>query len=116
MIAHGIDRESALIALGGGVVTDLGGFVASCYMRGLDSIYIPTTLLGMIDASVGGKTGINLIEKNSVGTFHLPTHVIIDPSFLMTLPEREFNSGIGEMIKYGMTHDPSIIEKLENLN
>ena len=114
MLANGIDRQAALIALGGGVVCDLAGFVASCYMRGIDSFYLPTTLLAMVDAAIGGKTGINMFHaKNAIGTFHLPQHIVIDPSCLATLPEREFNSGLGEIIKYGIIGDLLLVEKLE---
>lgn len=114
MHAQRVDRQAAVIGLGGGVICDLAGFVASCYMRGVDVFYLPTTLLAMIDAAVGGKTGVNLPQaKNAIGTFHHPKHIFIDPTCLLTLPEREFNSGLAEIIKYGMIHDPSLFEKLE---
>lgn len=114
MFAHRVDRQAAIIALGGGVICDLAGFVASCYMRGLDSFYLPTTLLAMVDAALGGKTGINLpYAKNAIGTFHLPQQIIIDPGCLLTLPQREFNSGLAEIIKYGMISDPLLVESLE---
>ncbi len=115
MAAYGVDRQAALIALGGGVICDLAGFVASCYMRGLDSFYLPTSLLAMVDAAFGGKTGVNLPQaKNAIGTFHQPKQILIDPACLITLPQREFNSGLAEIIKYGIIHDPLLVEKLEN--
>jgi len=114
MISKGVDRQAAIIALGGGVICDLAGFVASCYMRGLDSFYLPTTLLAMVDAALGGKTGVNLPKaKNAIGTFHQPRHILIDPTSLMTLPQREFNSGLAEMIKYAIISDPLLMVKLE---
>lgn len=115
MLAHGVDRQAAVLALGGGVICDLAGFVASCYMRGLDTFYLPTTLLAMVDAALGGKTGVNLPQaKNAIGTFHPPQHIIIDPETLLTLPQREFNSGLAEIIKYGIISDPLLVKKLEN--
>lgn len=114
MVSHGFDKQSVVIALGGGSVTDLGGFVASCYMRGIDSVYFPTTLLGMVDAAVGGKTGVNFKQfKNYIGTFHFPRVIVIDPTCLQTLPKKEFASGLAEVIKYGMIHSSSLFEKLE---
>lgn len=114
MFANGIDRQAAIIAFGGGVICDLAGFVASCYMRGLDTFYLPTTLLAMVDAALGGKTGVNLPEaKNIIGTFHQPKQIIVDPACLITLPQREFNSGLAEIIKYGIISDPSLVDKLE---
>lgn len=106
MIEFGMDRKSLVINVGGGVVTDLGGFVASLYMRGIDFIQIPTTLLAQVDASVGGKTGINMKNvKNSIGTFSQPKIVIIDIKTLETLPDREFISGFAEILKHGLIHD-----------
>lgn len=114
MFVHGVDRQAALIGLGGGVICDLAGFVASCYMRGLDLFYLPTTLLAMVDAAIGGKTGVNFqATKNAIGTFHQPKHIVIDPSCLLTLPPREFNSGLAEIIKYGIIGDPLLFERLE---
>jgi 3-dehydroquinate synthase len=114
MFSHGVDRQAAIIALGGGVICDLAGFVASCYMRGLDVFYLPTTLLAMVDAALGGKTGVNLRNnKNAIGTFHPPQHIFIDPACLITLPQREFNSGLAEIIKYGIVGNPLLFEKLE---
>lgn len=105
----GADRKSLLINIGGGVITDMGGFVASCYKRGIQFINIPTTLLSMVDASVGGKTGVDLgVLKNQIGLFADPEMVIVDPLFLKTLPEKEITSGTAEIIKYGLTYDKSL--------
>ena len=99
----GADRKSLLINIGGGVVCDMGGYVASCYMRGIRFINIPTTLLSQVDASVGGKTGVDLGKlKNIVGLFTLPEMVVVSSLFLSTLPEREILSGFAEMIKHGL--------------
>jgi len=107
---RGCNKDSTLIALGGGVTGDLCGFIASSLFRGIDYVQIPTSLLAMVDSSIGGKTGINIEEgKNLVGAFHHPKAVIIDPSLLQTLPHREINSGLGEIIKYGFIHHKSII-------
>ena len=103
---HGGDRRSLLINLGGGVVTDMGGFIASTFKRGIDFINIPTTLLSMVDASVGGKTGINFGKsKNQIGVINDPKVVIIEPLFLNTLPLRELKSGFSEMLKHGLIYD-----------
>lgn len=108
------DRKSLMINLGGGVITDMGGFVASTYKRGIDFINIPTTLLSMVDASVGGKTGIDIDNvKNMVGTFSLPQAVFIESEFLKTLPERELLSGFAEMIKHGLIMDKAYFEALK---
>lgn len=108
------DRKSLMINLGGGVITDMGGFVASTYKRGIDFINIPTTLLSMVDASVGGKTGIDIDNvKNMVGTFSLPEAVFIESDFLKTLPERELLSGFAEMIKHGLIMDKAYFEALK---
>ncbi len=97
------DRSSLLIAFGGGVIGDITGFVASTYMRGIDYIQVPTTLLAQVDSSVGGKTGINHpLGKNMIGTFYQPVIVVIDVDMLKTLPEREFRAGMAEVIKYGV--------------
>ncbi len=101
MAAAGLKRTSRLFAVGGGVIGDIGGLCAALYMRGIDCVQIPTTLLAMVDSSVGGKTAIDLAGvKNIVGAFHQPIEVLIDPMFLNTLPEREWKCGIGEIIKY----------------
>jgi len=105
----GADRKSLLINLGGGVITDLGGFVASCFKRGIAFINIPTTLLSMVDASVGGKTGVDLgVLKNQIGLFSDPKMVLIDTQYLETVSEREIRSGLAEIIKYGITYDINI--------
>ena len=109
----GADRKSLLINLGGGVVTDLGGFVASTFKRGIDFINIPTSLLSMVDASVGGKTGVDLGPlKNQVGVIINPQAVIIDPVFLDTLPANEYRSGYAEMLKHGLIQDAAYWKKL----
>lgn len=113
MIDSKISRGALMIALGGGVVGDLTGFIASIYMRGIDFIQIPTTLLSQIDSSVGGKVGINSENmKNSIGAFYQPKAVIIDPETLKTLSKKEFNNGIAEMIKYGLIADKSLFYDL----
>lgn len=109
----GADRNALLINLGGGVVTDLGGFVACTYKRGVDFINVPTTLLSMVDASVGGKTGIDLDQlKNQIGVIKEPDFVLVDPVFLKSLPETEFRSGYAEMLKHGLIQDRAYFEKL----
>ena len=108
------DRKSVLINIGGGMVTDLGGFVASTFKRGIKFINIPTTLLSIVDASVGSKTGVDLDNlKNLIGLFSNPEMVLIDSNYLETLPEREFKSGIAEIIKYGLTFDPKLWEAIQ---
>ena len=114
LLRAGIDRKSALIALGGGVVGDLAGFAASVYMRGIDFIQVPTTLLAQVDSSVGGKTGVNhALGKNMIGTFWQPRLVWIDIDTLKTLPRREFIAGIAEIIKYGIIWDHELFDFLE---
>lgn len=111
----GADRKSLLINLGGGVITDLGGFVASTFKRGISFVNIPTTLLSMVDASVGGKTGVDLgVLKNQIGLFSNPEMVLIDTEYLNTVSEREIKSGLAEIIKYGLTYDVSVWEKIKN--
>lgn len=108
-----IDRKTLIIALGGGVVGDVAGFVASLYLRGLDYVQVPTTLLAMVDSSVGGKTGVDFhAGKNLIGAFHQPRAVWIDTETLSTLPGREVNAGIAEVIKYGVIQDPSLLNLL----
>lgn len=109
-----LDRKCPLVAVGGGVVTDLGGFVASTYMRGIPFFAVPTTLLGQVDAAIGGKTGVNLPQgKNLVGTFYQPRAVFCDPATLKTLPAREYVGGLGEVVKYGMIKDAEFFGYLE---
>ena len=115
LLDAGLDRKSTVIALGGGTVGDLAGFAASIYMRGIDVIQIPTTLLAMVDSSIGGKTAVNHPKgKNLVGRFHQPSQVLIDPMFLETLPEREKRSGLAEVIKYSVIADAQLFELLED--
>jgi 3-dehydroquinate synthase len=113
LIALGTDRQSSLLALGGGVVGDLTGFIASIYMRGIPFFQIPTTLMAQVDSSIGGKTGIDLpAGKNLLGTFYQPQAVFVDLAFLQTLDEREFNSGLAEILKYGIIEDPDLFRSL----
>ena len=116
LMKHHADRNTLLINLGGGVITDLGGFAASTYKRGIKFINIPTTLLAMVDAAIGGKTGIDFGgSKNQIGTFAEAEEVAINPVFLETLPERELLSGMAEMLKYGFITDAKLLEiNLEN--
>ena len=111
LMKHHADRNALLINLGGGTITDLGGFAASTYKRGLRFIHVPTTLLAMVDAAIGGKTGIDFGgAKNQIGTFAEPEEVLIDPVFLSTLPRRELLSGFAEMLKYGFIADAKLLE------
>ena len=113
----GADRNSVVIAFGGGVVGDVAGLMASLYMRGVDLVQIPTTVLAQVDASIGGKTGVNLrAGKNLVGTFHHPSVVLIDPAVLSTLPEREFRAGLYEALKCGVIGRPELFLALENVD
>ena len=112
----GADRKSLVLNLGGGVVTDLGGFVASTFKRGVDFIHIPTTLLAMVDASVGGKTGVDLGNlKNQIGVINVPKMVLIDTHYLSTLPQNEMRSGLAEMLKHGLIYDTAYWEKFLDL-
>jgi len=113
MIAHKIPRSITLIALGGGVIGDFTGFVASIYMRGVDFIQIPTSLLSQVDSSVGGKVGINSkTMKNAIGSFYQPKIVFVDPNTLQTLEKRHFNNGMAELIKHGLIAGKSLFEDL----
>jgi 3-dehydroquinate synthase len=113
----GADRKSLIINLGGGVITDMGGFVASTYKRGISFINVPTTLLSMVDASVGGKTGVDLgVLKNQIGLFSNPEMVLIDSTYLNTVSEREIKSGLAEVIKYGLIRDNKLWVQIRNLN
>jgi 3-dehydroquinate synthase len=110
----GASRDACVVALGGGVVGDLAGFVAACWMRGVDFVQLPTTLLAMVDSSVGGKTAVNLPQgKNLVGAFHQPRGVAIDVDVLATLPPRELAAGWAEVVKYGAIRDPSFLAWLD---
>ncbi|MFW6318611.1 MAG: 3-dehydroquinate synthase [Bacillota bacterium] len=114
LIEKQIKRQDYLVAIGGGVIGDLTGFIASILFRGVDYIQVPTTLLAMVDSSVGGKTAINISKgKNLVGAFHSPKHVIIDPMFLSTLPKKEHRSGLSEMLKAGLIGDETIVTSLK---
>lgn len=109
MAQRALDRRCIVVALGGGVIGDLAGFVAACYLRGVRYVQIPTTLLAQVDSSVGGKTGVNLPEgKNLVGAFHQPSFVLIDTDTLKTLPRRHFRAGLAEVLKYGIIADAAL--------
>lgn len=111
---HRMERSSFIVALGGGVVGDLAGFVASCYLRGIPFVQVPTTLLAQVDSSVGGKVGVNLkAGKNLVGSFYQPRRVECDLDTIRTLPRREFCAGLAEVIKYGIIFDADLFERLE---
>ena len=111
LLKHNADRHAILVNLGGGTITDLGGFVASCYQRGIRFVNVPTTLLAMVDASIGGKNGVNFVGcKNQIGTFAEPLEVMVNPICLSTLPERELLSGIAEMVKYGFIADDAMLK------
>ncbi|HSU17039.1 3-dehydroquinate synthase [Longimicrobium sp.] len=115
MLEAGIGRDAALIAFGGGVPGDLGGFVAATYMRGLPLVQVPTTLLAMIDSSVGGKTGVDTpAGKNLVGAFHQPHVVVADPDLLHTLPDAHIRAGLAEAVKHGAIADPEYLEWIES--
>ena len=115
LAAHRLERKSFIIALGGGVVGDLAGFVAATYLRGIPFIQVPTTLLAQVDSSVGGKTGVNLrAGKNLVGAFYQPRLVLCDLDTLKSLPEREYRAGLAEVIKYGIIYDARLFAQLES--
>lgn len=113
MVACGGDRSSIVIAFGGGIVNDMAGFLAAIFMRGIPVVQVPTTLLAQVDAAIGGKTGVNLVSgKNLIGSFHQPIAVLIDPTVLGTLPEREYRAGLWEIIKAGIIRDARLFEFL----
>ncbi len=114
MVRRGGDRTSIVLAFGGGIVTDMGGFLAAIFMRGIPAIQVPTTLLAQVDAAIGGKTGVNLVAgKNLIGSFHQPLAVVIDPALLETLPEREYRAGLWEIVKAGIIRDAPLFDFLE---
>jgi len=114
MLEHRFNRDSCLIALGGGVVGDITGFAAACYQRGIKYIQVPTTLLAQVDSSVGGKTAVNHeLGKNMIGAFHQPIGVVADTNLLSTLPDRELSSGLAEIIKHGVIRDSDFFSWLE---
>ncbi|MBZ0115231.1 MAG: 3-dehydroquinate synthase, partial [Thermoanaerobaculia bacterium] len=114
LVESGGKRDSRLLTLGGGSVGDLGGFLAGCFLRGIEYVQLPTTLLAQVDASIGGKTAIDLPSaKNSVGLFHHPVQVLADPSWLATLPAPELRSGLFEVVKMAFLLDPQLFERLE---
>jgi len=115
LVENGANRDTTVVALGGGVVGDIAGFAAACYMRGVDFIQVPTTLLAQVDSSVGGKTGVNHASgKNLIGAFHQPRAVLIDTDTLKTLPDRELKAGLAEVIKYGAIVDPDFFAWIED--
>ena len=114
LLSKGCDRKTVLFALGGGVVGDMTGFAAACYMRGVPFVQVPTTLLAQVDSSVGGKTAINHpLGKNMIGAFYQPVRVVCDLDTLQTLPERELSAGLAEVIKYGPIHDLAFLDWIE---
>jgi 3-dehydroquinate synthase len=116
LVRLGADRDAVVVAFGGGVAGDVAGLLASLYMRAVDVVQIPTSMLAQVDASIGGKTGVNLrVGKNLLGTFHQPRVVLIDPEVLSTLPEREFRAGLYEVLKCGVIGRPEVFSRLEGM-
>ena len=116
MISAGLDRGTFVAALGGGVIGDIAGFVASIYYRGIPHVQIPTTVVAQVDSAIGGKTGVNAREgKNLIGSFHQPVLVIADPATLRTLPDREFNEGLAEIVKHAVIRDAAMLDDLTGL-
>ena len=114
MVSHGLTRQSAIVAVGGGVVGDVAGFAASVYLRGIAVVQVPTTLLAQVDSSVGGKTGVNhRAGKNLIGSFHQPRLVVVDPAVLASLPPRQYSSGLYEALKYGVIRDRALFLSFE---
>jgi 3-dehydroquinate synthase len=114
LIHAGADRRAVIVAAGGGVVGDVAGFAAATYLRGVRIVHLPTTLVAQVDSSIGGKTGVNLVEgKNLLGAFYSPKFVVADPETLLTLPHREFRSGLYEVIKYALIADPELFAFLD---
>src|SRR4029077_19214418 len=112
-LAHGADRGTGIVAVGGGVLGDSAGFAAASFLRGLALAQVPTTLLAQVDSSIGGKVGVNHpLGKNLIGSFYQPHAVVIDPTVLGTLPRRAFRAGLYEVIKYGMTSSPSLFDRV----
>ena len=115
LLNAGVDRSSAIVALGGGVVGDVAGFAAAVYMRGIPYVQVPTTVVAQVDSSVGGKTAVNHpLSKNVIGAFHQPVGVLIDLALLRSLPDRELRAGFAEVIKHGVIADPALFEYMEN--
>src|SRR5262249_23011434 len=115
MVDMKLTRQSTVVAVGGGVVGDVAGFVASIYMRGIPVVQVPTTLFAQVDSSIGGKTGVNhRVAKNLIGTFYQPRLVVADPSAVRTLPEREYRSGLYESVKYGVISSVELFERFES--
>ena len=113
LIGLGLGRDDTLLAVGGGALTDLAGFVAATYLRGIEAVYCPTTLLAAVDASIGGKTGVNLGGKNLIGVFRQPTRVVVDTDLLAALPGPLKKEGLAEALKAGLVGDPDLVALLE---